>query len=273
MGNNNSSSVTQTLDAFNSITANLLSSTTNTTAQNIQTQQNLDLSFGCPNGFVPTINCKNLNVTQNAQVTADFTSSFTSNNASQIAASLQSAIETAAASSNKIVNGFLNTAIGNSTSSNTTVKDSIKNIINTNIQQIVNSTCIQNTSVIQNGKISVCANLVSDNCSIGQTLQLYLIANCMANSIISAVSADANLSKAISNAAAANDVKNVGLDSIIASILGFFQSALFIYAALILGVLIILFFLVKFLLGGGEGSGVNSSLNNSMQNYLKNKQP
>lgn len=252
MGNSNSSSVTQTMSEFNTNMVSALSSTVNSTAQNIMTNQTVTVNIGCPNitNFLPTVQCTNLSVTNTANVTADLTSTFSTSNEASVLSAIKAAVDATAASTNKVVSGFLNTSIASSSSSTTDVKTEIKNLAETNITQLVTNSCQQNTNVIQNNTVNICANIVANNCNFGNSAQLWLSANCVSSTLQSIIANNSALSTAFSNAAATNDVQNTGLEGVINAIGGIFGSVVFgyviVFGLIILGVLGLTFLVTSF---------------------------
>lgn len=259
MGNSQSQSVQQTIDVFNSSMVSSFSQTNNTTAIESRIQQNITLNINSE------VHCETLDLIQTGSVTSDLSSQFSLSNSQEVEQQIKSTLDSMATSNNKYVSGFLNTSIANSQNSTTTIVQHAKNIVTANISNIVNNICVQNTSVIQDQTININYPIYSKKCNFQQQAQLFVVSNCVCNSILDIFASDSILSANAANAAVTNDSENSGPIGEIAKLLsGIFSIYGIIAIVFIIG---IVFIVSQFFRGAG------SIFNRSSSAKQPNSQP
>jgi len=247
MGNHTSTSISETIDVVNETLTTAMTSTENSAVQNTRETQTLTVNIGvganvlCTNGIA---------ITQANQTTATLTSQFTSQDNTAILAQISAAIDAAASSNNSSVTGLMATKVADSSDDNVTIAEHLKNICATNIDTITQNTCVQSNLVVQNQTINILGNLSAASCNFGQNLQMYLVANCMSNSAIEIVNKDTTLSTNIANAAASQDSKANGVDTITGQITsalaGIFGDATIGYIVIVLALLAFVFLTYRY---------------------------
>lgn len=203
MGNKQSSTIKSTVDVINESMVNSFSKTSNAASGQIDNNQSFTLDIA------GKLNCApgSLDITQTNQTTLNLAAQFKTSNSQQIMQQIQGAIEAAATSNNKAVSGFMGTKIADSQESQATIEQHLKNIVKTNIENIVNNSCIATVSNIQNGVVRVPASgeIISNGCHFGQNVQGFLNVNCITNTIEDVIAKDAVLSKNMTAVATTQD--------------------------------------------------------------------
>lgn len=217
MGSSQSTTVNDTISEFNNNLTNIIQTTINNASASCTTKSNIALNFGAGD----TINC-NINVINTPVTICDLTSTFSGNNSSNVISAITAAIAQTAQSATQSVQDFLATAVS---VQNTKMSLSayMQNIVQTNITQTTCNTCISSATVDANNTITMASN-VTVNCptiggiSVTSNPQLNLLANCISQMVISAVSSDATVANAVQNATTSSTSNQSGLGNVITSI-------------------------------------------------------
>lgn len=183
------------------------------------------------NGATGVINCASVNLTQIAQNVCTAQSNFMTNVSAQITTVINNAISQMATQNQKIVQDFLATALSNNVS-NTQLISHIQNIINTNLNTTLTTSCINNAAVIQqgtfinNGTINCMPSVNPDGTknpgalNINQNAQLQAISSCVANTVFQVLANDQLLGTIATQASQTQTVTQAGPAAAIANALG-----------------------------------------------------
>ncbi len=208
MGNQQSSTIRQTIDSVTQNTTNTLVQTTNSAYVSQAASQNM--TFKIEPGV--TVDCRpgSLQISQGNQTIINLDASFKTQNSSDLIATLQNAITASATTGQKQVSGFLATQIADSQGQTTSIEEHLKSIISTNISAITSNSCIANSSNTQNLTVDIAGNIYSNGCSFGQTFQVQVALHCVADAITNIIAQDSVLNSGMAQAAATQDQTATG---------------------------------------------------------------
>lgn len=243
MGNTNSSTINQTIDVINQTMVNSFTSTSNSAYIKQASSQEITFEVG-PNGSVDC-GTGTLTIEQVAQTTVNLQAEFSSKSSADLSAAIKGAIDAAAASSQSQVSGFASTAVADSNNTNITIAEHLKNIVDQNITNITQNSCIADASNIQTEHILINGKLKSNGCHFGQNFQGNLAVNCVTSSVIDLISKDSILSDNIAKAAATQDMKSTGFLQDLGGLLSGLGLTLILPFIIILVVVIIFVVLIR----------------------------
>jgi hypothetical protein len=252
MGNKQSSTLTETNKVFTENLTNIISKNISDSSASCVNNQVNSIKFG------PTSVIKNCPITMKneAVITCNLTSFFNSNTTQQLSDMISQAVDNTASSSNKSVQDFLATSVSDQSNSTSIVND-IKSTISKNITNENISSCSAQMASVQNNILEIdgsyeCPCTPSSNgylcpngISQGNSINASMLAQCLSKNVSDILTENKETADLINKAKNENSSEQSGLGNVIKA---FISAYLYIIIAVIIGIVVIGFFMFKIML-------------------------
>ena len=231
MGNQQSSFTKSLIEEYNSNLTNLMMNYSSSNTSNCQTNQQITLDDLSVDGC-------DFNMNQMAQVVCNLEQSFSGTNSTVLSNMLQTAIDQSASSGSDSAQGFLATSVSTQNSM-TDMSSYIKNVIETNVDVNLTTTCIANSTISQDmilKNASFICRPGGKKIDFSQNAQLSQFASCMTSTVVDLLKNDTKITDVISKAESKNTSKQAGLDDLMKALTG---------PLIIIAIVLIVFFVMK----------------------------